>query len=296
MGSRRFRDARAVLEQMLAENPDSSSAPVVFFMVACAEHDDALMQRLLEKSDGRETEASLHLLQAQALAAGGELSKSREIFRHTLDLARRFKRQDLEASADARRALVESLLGNPGPARSSATEALRLSLGTEIRAITAHALARARDFDRAERLALELEKQYPEDSILNRVWLPTVRAAMEVERDRPDRAIERLRPVKPYELGFLAGVAPTFLRGEAFLRAGDGARAAVEFEKIIARPGVEAVSPIHALAWLELARAAKLAGNPARSREAYQQFLAFWKNADTDLPILKQAKAEFARQ
>jgi predicted Zn-dependent protease len=210
-------------------------------------------------------------------------------------LARRFNRREFEAATHARQALVESLLGNPGPARSAAAEALRLSPGKEIRAIAAQALARAREFDRAERVAAELEREYPEDSILIRVWLPTVRATVEFERGRPDHAIERLRPVKPYELGFLAGVAPTFLRGEAFLRAGDGARAAVEFEKIIARPGVEAVSPLHALAWLELARAAKLAGNPARSREAYQEYLRLWKNADTDLPILKQAKAEFAR-
>jgi eukaryotic-like serine/threonine-protein kinase len=295
MGAGRFPEARAVLGKMLAENPDSSSAPVVSFMTACAERDEAWMQRLLEQTDGKETEASLHLLQAQALASAGELAKSREIFGHTVDLSRRFKRREFEASAHARQALVESLLGDASHARSSAVEGLRLSSGKETQAIAAQALARAHEFDRAERIASELEKQYPEDSILNRVWLPTVRAAIEIEQGRPVLAVEQLRSVKPYELGFLAGVAPTFLRGQAFLRMGDGARAAAEFERIVARTGVEAVSPLHSLAWLELARAAKLAGNRARSQQAFQEFLTRWKNADPNLTILKQAKSEFAR-
>ena len=145
-------------------------------------------------------------------------------------------------------------------------------------------------------MASGLEKQYPEDSILNAVSLPAIRATIEIERGRPDRAVELLRPAAPYELGFTAGVGPTFLRGEAFLRARDGARAAAEFERIIARPGVEAVSPLHALAWLELARASELAGNQARSREAYQKFFTLWKDADANISILRQARSEFSGQ
>ena len=157
------------------------------------------------------------------------------------------------------------------------------------------ALARAGEFDRAGKVAGELERQYPEDSVLNAVSLPAIRATIELQRGRPDRAMELLRSLAPYELGFTAGVGPTFIRGEALLRMRMIAKAAAEFERVIARPGVEAVSPLHSLAWLELARASALAGNQPRSREAYQKFFALWKNADANLPVLKQARAEFPR-
>ncbi len=294
LGAGRFPAARRVLEQMLAENPESSSAPVLLFMLGCATRDAALLDRQLEITNGRPNEATVHQLQAQWLAAGGQLMRSREIFQHTLDLAQRYNRPEMEAATHARLALVESLVGASAGARASALLALRLAQGKEARVIAAQALARAGDTQRAEQVTAQLEKQYPEHTILTRVWIPTARAAIEIERRRPDRAIEVLRSAKPFELGFLAGLAPTYLRGQAFARAGDPARAAAEFERIVARPGVDAVSPLQALAWLELARASKKSGNLARSREAYQEFLKLWHNADPGLPLLQQAKAELA--
>jgi serine/threonine protein kinase/Tfp pilus assembly protein PilF len=291
MGSGRFGAARGVLDKMLAENPESSSAPVLLFMVACATGDAALMRRQLAWVDGKESEALMHSLEAQALASGGELQKAREIFRHAGDMARRFNRDELAATVHAREALVEAEFGNRREARVSAEAALRGAQGKEPRVIAALALVRAGDPGRAQKVADDLGKQYPSDSILNAVSLPSIRAAIEMERGNPDRAVELLQAVIPYELGFAAGVAPTYLRGLAYLNARDGARAAQEFEKIIARPGVEAVSPLHSLARLGLARAHALAGDPVKSRADYQEFLARWKSADPTVPIFKQAQS-----
>lgn len=295
MGSGRFREAREVLNQILRENPQSSSAPVLLFMVACAEGDAALMQQQLDWADGKESEAALHLLEGQALAARGELGKAREVFHHALDLARRFNRTELAATVRARQALVEAEFGNPRPARTHAEGALASARGKDAKAIVALALARAGDLAGARKVADELAKQYPADSILNAVSLPSVRAAIEIERGHPGRAVEFLRTVVPYELGFLAGVAPTYLRGQAFLLARDGVRAAAEFEKIIARPGVEAVSPLHSLARLGLGRAHALTGETEKGRAACQEFLARWQYADPDLPALKDARTALAR-
>ena len=130
---------------------------------------------------------------------------------------------------------------------------------------------------------------------MNAASLPSIRAAIEMDRGNPQRAVELLQAVIPYELGFAAGVGPTYLRGLAYLNAGDGIRAAQEFEKVIARPGVEAVSPLHSLARLGLARAHSLAGEPVKSHAEYQKFLARWKSADPDVPVFKQAQSATAR-
>ncbi len=295
LGSGRFREAREVLERMIAENPDNAGGHVLLFLVGCATRDAALMQRQLEWADGKESEATLHQLQAQALASSGELAKSRDVFRHTRDLARRFKRHELEALVLARQALVEALLGNRPEARAAATQALRLARGKDAKLIAALALARSGDLAGAGRAVDELAREYPADTIAQAVSLPSIRAAIEIESGRPKRAIEFLRAVTPYELGFRAGIGPTFLRGYAYLLMQDGPRAAAEFEKIIARPGIEADSPLHALAYIALARASVLTGDTAKSRAALQEFLVLWKSSDPDLYFLKEAKSGLAR-
>lgn len=295
MGSGRFGAAREVLEKTLAENPESYSAPVLLFNLAFATGDDALMRRQLGWADGKESEALMHLLEAQSLASGGELQKARDVFQHAGDTARRFDRKELAATVRANEALIEAEFGNHRQARVIAEEALRGAKGKEPAVIAALALARAGDPVQAERVAVDLGKRYPSDSFVNAVWLPSIRSAIEVERGNPDRAVEWLRTAIPYELGFVVGVTPTYLRGVAYLNAREGARAAQEFEKIIARPGVDAVSPLHSLARLGLARAHALTGDPAKSRADYRQFLTRWKSADPSIPIFKQAKSAAAR-
>ena len=168
-----------------------------------------------------------------------------------------------------------------------------------MRILAALALARAGDNAGAEKLAAELDKTFPLDTLVQRYWLPTIRAAVALERKDPNRAIELLKVASTIELGASGTLAiwmcPTYLRGEAYLMLHDGNRAASEFQKLIDHRGVVVNFPWGALARLGVARAYTLQGDTAKARDAYQDFLTLWKHADPDIPILKEAKAEYAK-
>jgi len=202
---------------------------------------------------------------------------------------------------------------------------LKLAPNRDVREMAALALARAGDTAGAEKLAAELDKTFPLDTRVQRYWLPTIRAGVAMERQDPDRAIELLKAASTIELGLPTNLAmlmcPAYLRGEAYLMLHDGSRAAAEFQKFIDHRGVVRNFPWGALARLGLARAYALeagvgaAGSTAvknqgsitgrmpvppsdalaKARAAYQDFLTIWKDADPDLPILKEAKAEYAK-
>jgi len=160
--------------------------------------------------------------------------------------------------------------------------------------VAALVLARAGDTAGAEKLAAELDKIRPLDTLVQRYWLPTIRAAVALERKDPNRAIELLKVTSPIEPGD-SSLASAYLRGEVYLMLHDGNRAATEFQKFIDHRGVVANCPCGALARLGLARAYALQGDTAKARAAYQDFLNLWKDADPDIPILKEAKAEYAK-
>jgi eukaryotic-like serine/threonine-protein kinase len=160
------------------------------------------------------------------------------------------------------------------------------------------ALARAGETERASALAKELEQQFPSNTLLKVYFLPTVRGAIELNRNQPDRAVEILQAVIPYELqGSDASwyLYSAYLRGLAFLRLNNGAAAAAEFQKLLDHQGIVVNYPTGALAHLQLGRACILAGDTAKARTTYQDFLALWKDADPDIPILITAKAEYAK-
>jgi predicted Zn-dependent protease len=170
----------------------------------------------------------------------------------------------------------------------------------DVRAIAALALARAGDTAGAEKLAGELDKAFPLDTLVQRYWLPTIRAAVALERKDPNRAIELLKVASTIELGSITAdltifLCPAYLRGEAYLMLRDGNRAAAEFQKFIDHRGLVANFPWGALARLGLARAYAMQGDTAKARTAYQDFLTLWRDADPDIPTLKQAKAEYAK-
>jgi predicted Zn-dependent protease len=166
--------------------------------------------------------------------------------------------------------------------------------------LAALAFARAGDSTRAQRLANEVQKQFPLDTIIGDYWLPTVRAAIEIDRSNPTKAIEFLKAAAPYELGEVSNFEfgsfyPAYVRGQAYLLLHQGADAAAEFQKFLAHPSMVANNPLFILAHLGLARAHALQGHADKSRAAYQDFFTLWKDADQDIPILKQAKAEYAK-
>lgn len=178
--------------------------------------------------------------------------------------------------------------------------ALALAPGRDIKVLAALTLARCGDPARAKPMVQELEKSDPLNTVLKRYWLPVIRAAMELSQNNSQSTIEALQAVAPYELGqpppFQPGTMyPTFLRGQAYLQAHKGAEAASEFQKILSHRGIVLNLPLGALAHLGLARASALSGDTAKAKTAYQDFFALWKNVDPDIPVLKEAKAEYAK-
>jgi hypothetical protein len=187
-----------------------------------------------------------------------------------------------------------------GLAKQQAEAALALSTGRDVEAVAAIALGLAGDSAQAARLAEDLNKRFPEDTIVKLEYLPMIHAGVFRSSGSATKAVEALAPAAPYELGTLAqalsfALYPVYLRGEAYLAAHQGSAAAVEFQKILDHPGVVQNEPIGALAHLGLARAYALSGGTPKSKSAYQDFFALWKDADLDIPILKEAKAEYAK-
>ena len=169
-----------------------------------------------------------------------------------------------------------------------------------IRALSALALARAGDPGGADLMAADLAKTNPSNTLLNFYWLPTIRAAIELDRNNPEKALEFLQAATPYELGFSFPLAvglmyPAYVRAEAHLRTHQGNEAAAEYQKLLDHPGIVSNSATGALARLGLARAYVLQGDTAKARAEYQDFLMLWKDADPDIPILKAAKVEYAK-
>jgi eukaryotic-like serine/threonine-protein kinase len=198
-------------------------------------------------------------------------------------------------------ALREAEFGNEARARQQIEGVLAKSPNREVQILGALALARAGDFRRAEQMADDLAKRFPSDTAINRYWLPTIRGAIEIKRRNPAGAVEILASSIPYELGdplpqaeIGAYLYPVYVRGQSYLLLQQGAEAAAEFQKFLSHPGITVNCPLGALARLQLGRAYRVAGDLAKARTAYQDFLALWKDADHAVPVLKEAKAEYS--
>ena len=207
---------------------------------------------------------------------------------------------ETKAAYQAEAAVREALAGNISQAKQQARAALGLAHSRDVEAISAMALGLAGDAPQAARLASDLAKRFPDDTVVLFNYLPTIHAATALSRGSAAKAIEALAPAAPYELGSPAqllnfALYPIYLRGEAYVAARQGGAAAVEFQKIIDHPGAVGNELIASLAHLGLARARVLSGDHAKAKTAYQDFFALWKDADPDIPILKEAKAEYAK-
>jgi predicted Zn-dependent protease len=194
------------------------------------------------------------------------------------------------------------LFGNAEEARRHATSSLQQSAGRDVQFGAALALAYAGDAARAQALADNLAKRFPDDTLVEFNFLPTLRAKLSINRGKASEAVETLRAAAPSELGQTTFstygwnvMYPVFVRGEAYLAARQGNEAAIEFQKILYHPGIVVNQPIGALAHLGLARAYVLEGDAPKAKAAYQDFLTLWKDADGDIPIMKQANAEYGK-
>jgi predicted Zn-dependent protease len=241
------------------------------------------------------------LLATQADTEGwhGKLKNAHELTRRAMDSAESNEAKESAAAYQAAAALREVESGNREQARAEANAALKLAPNRDVRAIAVLVLARAGDTAAAEKLAAELDETFPLSTLVQRYWLPTIRAAVALERKDPNRAIELLKVASTIEVGEPTGLTiflcPVYLRGEAYLMLHDGNRAAAEFQKFIDHRGLVINFPWGALARLGLARAYATQGDTAKAHAAYKDFLTLWKDADPDIPILKEAKAEYAK-
>jgi eukaryotic-like serine/threonine-protein kinase len=297
----RFDDAKANFEQASARNYRDTGLLHGLYQLAFLTGDQAARLRLLEETMGKPVEEEMFLsLEADSQAYFGRQSMARQLSRRAREASLQRNTKDPAAYWAMSAALREGELGSRESARQQAEDALSWSQAREVRIGAAIALARAGHIDRAQRLSEELANQRPSDTLLRRVWLPVVRAAIALQQSKPARAIELLEGAGPDELGsyellYQGPLYPAYLRGEAYLMLHDGPAAVAEFQKFPDHRGVVMNFPTGALARLGLARAYLMSGDTAKARAAYQDFLTLWKDADPDIPILKQAKAEYAK-
>ncbi len=296
----RLEEAEAVYKQAEERKLDSEFLLMNRYVLAFLKGYVAQMERFASAAIGTPgTEDWLLAIQSDTQAWYGKLKNARELTRRAMDSAEHNGAKESAAGYQAESALREVEAGNRKQARAEANAALKLAPSHDAKTMAALALARSGDTAGAEKLATELDKTFPLDTLVQRYWLPTIRAAVAMERRDLNRAVELLKETSAIELGapnnFSPALMPVYVRGEAYLALGDGNRAAAEFQKFIDHRGVVTNFPWGALARLGLGRAYALQGDTAKARAAYQDFLTLWKDADPDVPILKEAKAEYAK-
>jgi eukaryotic-like serine/threonine-protein kinase len=297
----RLDEAKITAQEAQARNVEAPYLHLCVYQIAFLQRDKAGMQREVAALVGKPGWEDQSLAaQAQTMAYGGELTKARELSRRAIDSALRADSKDRAAGYQAMSALLEAVVGNMALAKRQGRAALALSSDRDVQVIAAVALGLSGEASPDLRLAGELANRFPEDTAVRLLYVPMMRAANSLSNGQGAKAIEELVPVAPYELGisqsfFGFSLYPVYLQGQAYLVAKQGAAASAEFQKILDHRGIVPSNPLNTLARLGLARAYALAGDSAKARAAYQDFFALWKDADPDIPILQQAKSEYAK-
>jgi eukaryotic-like serine/threonine-protein kinase len=299
----RFDEANATYEKAYERKLYHYYNHSYLYRLAFLQNDAAGMKQQVTLSAGQPgVEETLITYEADTAAYYGRLRESEDLTRRAMESAERAGEKEKAASFSATSGLREALFGSAQEARRRASLSVARSSGVDVQYASALALAYAGDTGRAQGLTEELNKRFPEGTTVQFNYLPTVRAKLALNRGNPSEALEMLRVALPYELGQTTfsgeyiwnGLYPVFVRGEAYLAAHQGSQAAAEFQKILDHRGIVWNSPIGAFAHLQLGRAYAMQGDIAKAHAAYNDFLALWKDADPDIPVLKQAKAEYA--
>jgi eukaryotic-like serine/threonine-protein kinase len=300
----RLEEADSTLQRASQRKLEVPELVLTRYYLSFVKGDTAGMERAVARAKGKPgAEDWMAHSEALVLARSGQLQRARGMSRHAVDLALLAGQRETAAVYEAGAALSEALLGNAPAAKHGATAALALSKGRDVEYGAAFALALAGDSSRSEALATDLEKRFPEDTSVRFNYIPALRALLALDRGEPSKAIDLLQVAVPHELaisaiaffGFFGAFYPAYVRGEACLAAHQGAEAAAEFQKILDHRGIVSGDPIGGLAHLQLGRSHALAGDKDQALAAYKDFLTLWKDADPDIPILKEAKAEYAR-
>jgi pentatricopeptide repeat protein len=286
----RLEEAKTIYRQAIDRKIDSPALHQARFIIAYLEGDPQEMERQAAWASGKPSEYQFIFSKAQIAATRGQLKQARELYQQSFDLAKKFDFQFGEVTVATQRGIVEYWMGDPVAAKYWSAQGLELSHEQQIG--PASILALTGDTAKAERVIATQGAKYPKDTLLQQRDLPQLRAAVDIKRGNFAAAIEALKSSEPLEGSYLD---PTFYRGLAYLSMKSGKEAAAEFKKVIDRKGILPLSALHSLSQLELARSLAVAGAPVSARSAYQDFFAVWKDADPDLPLLKQAKSEYAK-
>jgi DNA-binding winged helix-turn-helix (wHTH) protein/tetratricopeptide (TPR) repeat protein len=299
----RMNDAEDALRRASERKLEGPLLSLLRFDVAFLQGDQARMQQEVAAARGKSgSEDWITDHQAFVLAYAGRMQEAEKMSRRASDMAQQAAHRERAALFETRVALWQAFYGNTAASKPAATAALAVSRNREVNYGVALALAMSGDSSRGQALADDLEHNFPEDTSVKFNYLPVVRAALALKHGEPAKAIELLQTSVPYELGtprsalqgYFGALYPIYVRGQAYLAARRGPEAVTEFQKILDHRRTMVGDPVVVLAHLQLGRALVLSGDKVQAKSAYQDFLALWGNADTDIPIYKEARREYA--
>jgi tetratricopeptide (TPR) repeat protein len=297
-------EAKSVVAQALGRKMNVPEILLLNFYLAFLDGDEKGMSEAAALAKNvPAAEDWMTYLQALTLARSGGLRMAGETTERAMELARQSGQPERAATYEAGEADWEALTGNSSAAAQDATTALKSSRGRDVEYASAFALAVVGDYARAKSIANDLAKRFAEDTSVKFNYLPALRGLFALQDGSPEHAIELLQPAVAYEFAvpsvdfntFFGGLNPIWVRGRAYLAEHKGAEAAAEFQKIIDHQGVLGGDPIGALAHLELGKAYAIAGDRTKAKMAFKDFLSLWKDADREIPLLEQAKVDYAK-
>ncbi|MCC7153803.1 MAG: protein kinase [Bryobacterales bacterium] len=299
----RFEASAEVLRRAADRKLEIPQFSVIRYYLAFFNGDTAGMDREAARAAGQNVEDEMAHHQAMVLARTGRMRQARAMWESAATLAQQAGVLERAAIFQGAEAVCEAHFGNSAAARERARAALRLGKGRDVEYAAAFALALSGDLAGSQRLAADLDGRFPEDTPVRFEYLPVLHALSALARRAPLDAVQRLQRALPYDfalpgtgfVGKFGGGYPAYVRGQAYLAGGRGQEAAAEFQRILNHGGVVSADPISALAHLQLGRAYVLSGEVIKAKSAYQEFLTLWRDADPDIPVLKQARAEFAK-
>jgi tetratricopeptide (TPR) repeat protein len=292
MGLNRFDEAKIVLKQAQAQKLETTNMHARLFQIAIIQGDAAGMKGELDWADAAKADDS-QMWQAQAAEFSGQLTKANQFNDRAIGLARRNDFKETIAQLLLQQAIRNATFGNCGSVAGLTHQALELSREQAKLVAAANVLAACGQAGAAQPLIDDLAKRFPQDTLVNTISIPVMRAQLELSRGNAAQAIQLLEPARRYDVA--GEFWPQYLRGQAYLKLGNGAQAAAEFQNIIDHRGWYPLSPLYALAHLGVAREATLNSDAARARQEYQNFFTIWKDADPSIPILVAAHQEYEK-
>ncbi len=294
MSLSRRQEAQTVMDDAVRQGLNHPILHQNIYLLAFLNGDWEVMQRELDSAKGTPNAPYLIAMHADTQGYFGHLRQARELTGKAVSLDLSSGDKDVAADASLAAALREALFGYARSARQQAEAALRMSTDPHKAGIAAMVFALTGDTSRAEQLAGQIGKDNPQDTQLNFIYLPVIHAGVHLQRHEPERAIKAAGVALPYDRAYI-GMYARLLLGRAYLQLGKPTEAAAEIQSLLEQRDNLGNSPIKPAAMVDLARAYAAAGKTSQAKTAYKDFFQLWKNADTDIPIYKQAKAEYAR-